>query len=71
MIWVTREWANSLCDDRVISNMMLITAAILTAPCRYLDYIWVRSPRSHRVASAVFFRGRKPVARALVGGVAI
>jgi hypothetical protein len=63
MVWVTREWANSLCDDRIVSNVMLVGAAILTAPFRYLDYIWIQSPRSHRVASAVYFRGRKPVER--------
>ena len=64
MVWVAREWANSACDDRILSNLMLVSAAIVTAPWKYLDYIWLRSARSHRVASAVYFRGRKPVANA-------
>lgn len=59
LVWVTREWAHSVCSDRIISNLMLIGAALLTAPLKYLDYFWMRSGRSHRVASAVYFRGRK------------
>jgi SAM-dependent methyltransferase len=61
LVWIVREWANSVRDDRVVSNICLITAAVLTAPLRYLDYILIHSPRSHRVASAVFYRGRKPI----------
>lgn len=60
LVWVAREWAHSICSDRVFSNLMLVTAAILTAPIKYLDYIWMKSARSHRVASALYFRGRKP-----------
>jgi SAM-dependent methyltransferase len=61
LIWIAREWANSVREDRALSNLMLIAMAIVTAPFKYLDYIWLRSPRSHRVASAVYFRGRKPL----------
>lgn len=60
LVWIAREWANSVRDDRIVSNVALVTMAICTAPLKYLDYIWIRSPRSHRAASAVFFRGRKP-----------
>jgi len=61
LVWVAREWADSLTGNRYLSNLFLITAALLTAPLKYLDYLAIRSPRSHRVASAVYFRGRKPV----------
>lgn len=63
VVWILREWANSIRDDRVISNLMLIMAAIILSPLKYLDYLWMKSPRSHRVASAVFFRGQKPTVR--------
>jgi SAM-dependent methyltransferase len=60
LVWVAREWADSLTTNRYVSNGLLIVVALLTAPLRYLDYLAIRSPRSHRVASAVYFRGRKP-----------
>ena len=59
MVWVIREWADSLTSNRYLSNSFLAIAAIATAPFKYLDYIAIHSSRSHRVASAVFFRGRK------------
>ncbi len=62
LIWVAREWADSLTGNRYLSHMFLTGMAILTAPFKYIDYLAIRSPRAHRVASAVFFRGRKPTA---------
>jgi SAM-dependent methyltransferase len=59
MVWIIREWANSLTANRVISNLFLVSTAILTAPLRWIDYLAISSKNSHRVASAVFFRGRK------------
>jgi SAM-dependent methyltransferase len=59
LVWITREWADSLTSNRILSNLMLIAVALLTAPFRYLDYLMIRGTRSHRIASAVFFRGRK------------
>lgn len=59
LVWIAREWANSIRNDRIISNCCLVAMALVTAPLRYLDYWMVRSPRGHRVASAVYFRGRK------------
>ena len=63
LIWIAREWANSIRDDRYLSNACLIGVAILTAPIKYLDYILIKSSRAHRVASAVYFRGCKPPAK--------
>jgi hypothetical protein len=60
LIWVVREWANSCTSNRWLSNLLLVPVALLTAPFKYLDYVLIRSQRSHHVASAVFFRGRKP-----------
>lgn len=60
LVWIAREWANSWTSNRVVSNLLLIPAALITAPFRYLDFFLIRSKRSHHVASAVFFRGRKP-----------
>jgi SAM-dependent methyltransferase len=60
LVWITREWANSCTSNRWLSNLLLIPVAILTAPFRYLDYLLIGGKRSHHVASAVFFRGRKP-----------
>ena len=62
LVWVAREWANGLTSNRVFSNLFLVGMALVTWPFKYLDYLAVRSSRSHRVASAVFFRGRKPAA---------
>ncbi|HXG08813.1 MAG TPA: class I SAM-dependent methyltransferase [Gemmataceae bacterium] len=60
LVWIIREWANSLTANRYLSNLFLVVMALLTAPLKYLDYLLIRGPRSHRVASAVYFRGRKP-----------
>jgi SAM-dependent methyltransferase len=60
VVWIVREWANSWSSNRVISNLLLIPVALMTAPFRYLDYFLIASKRSHHAASAVFFRGRKP-----------
>jgi SAM-dependent methyltransferase len=59
MVWVAREWANSLSANRIASNLFLIPVAIATAPLKYIDYLIIRNRRSHHVASAVYFRGRK------------
>lgn len=61
LVWVAREWADSCSSNRIVSNLLLTMVALLTAPFKYLDYLLINSPKSHRVASAVFFRGRKPV----------
>jgi SAM-dependent methyltransferase len=60
LVWVAREWADSCCSNKYLSNLFLIAVALITAPLKYLDYLMIRSARSHRVASAVYFRGRKP-----------
>ena len=60
LVWIAREWAHSVRSDRVVSNVMLITMALLLFPLKYLDDFWIHSARSHYVASAVYFRGRKP-----------
>jgi SAM-dependent methyltransferase len=61
VVWTVREWANSLSSNRWLSNLFLIPAALATAPLKYLDYLLIRAKRAHHVASAVYFRGRKPV----------
>lgn len=66
MVWVVREWADSCSTNRYLSNLLLVAAAISTAPMRYLDYLLIRSPKSHRVASAVYFRGRKIIQSSIV-----
>jgi|GEM_PF-5096218 hypothetical protein len=65
MFWVIRERGDSLIRNRYISNVLVAVAAVVTAPPKYLDYVAIKSRRSHRVASAVFFRGRMsgPAAR--------
>jgi SAM-dependent methyltransferase len=67
LVWIMREWANSLTSSRVLSNILLIPVALLTAPLKYLDYPLLDLKRSHHVASAVFFRGRRPEAPATQG----
>jgi SAM-dependent methyltransferase len=62
LVWITREWVNSWTSNRILSNVFLSIAALLLAPLKYLDYILIRGQRSHHVASAVYFRGRKPSA---------
>jgi SAM-dependent methyltransferase len=59
LVWVAREWADSWSTNRYVSNLLLALAAIVTAPLKYFDYLMIHRPRSHRVASAVYFRGRK------------
>lgn len=59
LVWIAREWANGWTSNRILSNLLLIPVALVTAPFRYLDYLLIRSSRSHHVASAVYFRGRK------------
>ncbi len=59
LTWIAREWANSISSNRVLSNLFLIPMALLVAPLKYLDYLLIGAKRSHHVASAVYFRGRK------------
>jgi hypothetical protein len=70
LVWVAREWANGWTSNKVVSNLLLIPMALVTAPLRYLDYALIKSQRSHHVASAVYFRGRKPARNANVNGSA-
>jgi SAM-dependent methyltransferase len=65
LVWVAREWADSLTANRFLSNLFLIIVALATAPLKYLDYLAIRSPKNHRVASAVYFRGEKPASKAV------
>jgi SAM-dependent methyltransferase len=59
LVWVAREWADCSTANRYVSNLLLIFMALITAPLKYLDYLMIRGPKSHRVACAVYFRGRK------------
>jgi SAM-dependent methyltransferase len=63
VVWVLREWADSCFTNRYLSNLFLALVAVMVSPFKYLDYLLIRKPKSHRVASAVFFRGRKPISR--------
>lgn len=63
LVWIAREWANSWSSHRVVSNVLLAAFAVLLTPMKYLDYLMIRGARSHRVASAVYFRGRRPTAQ--------
>ncbi len=62
LVWIAREWADSCFKSRILSNLFLALVAFLVWPLKYLDYLLIKKPKSHRVASAVFFRGRKPAA---------
>lgn len=59
VVWIVREWANSVSSNKVLSNVFLVPVALITAPLRYLDYLLVGRARSHHAAAAVYFRGRK------------
>jgi SAM-dependent methyltransferase len=63
LVWVAREWSSSLFTNRYLSNAVLALASYATYPLKFVDYVAIRGPQSHRVASAVYFRGRKPPAR--------
>jgi SAM-dependent methyltransferase len=62
LVWVAREWANSWSSNPIISNLLLVPVALAAAPFKYLDYFMVRTRRSHHVASAFYYRGKKPTA---------
>jgi SAM-dependent methyltransferase len=59
VVWIVREWVNSWTSHRIVSNVLLIPVAFITAPIRYIDYLLVRSSRYHRAAAALYFRGRR------------
>jgi SAM-dependent methyltransferase len=61
LVWVAREWASSLFRNRYLSNLALVVVAYITSPLRFVDYLAVRAPQGHRVASAVYFRGLKQI----------
>ena len=67
VVWIVREWMNSWSANRIISNLLLVPTAFVTAPFRYLDYLMVGRPRGHHAAAAVYFRGRKPAPRVRSG----
>ena len=60
LVWIVREWANSLSSNNLVSNLLLVPTSLATAPLKYLDYLLISGDRAHHVASAVYFRGRKP-----------
>jgi Methylase involved in ubiquinone/menaquinone biosynthesis len=64
LVWIIRAWTNSWSSHRIVSNLLLVPVALVVTPFKYLDYLMIRLRRSHHVASAVFFRGRKPASRA-------
>lgn len=59
LVWIAREWVNSITANRVLSNLLLVPTALLLWPLKYLDYLLVRGRRSHHVASAFWFRGQR------------
>jgi SAM-dependent methyltransferase len=63
LVWIVRAWANSWSSHRIVSNLLLVPVALVVTPFKYLDYLMIGLRRSHHVASAVFFRGRKPASR--------
>lgn len=67
VVWILREWADSCFTNRYLSNLFLAVVAVAIYPFKYLDYLLIRKPKSHRVASAVFFRGRKSASAAAQG----
>lgn len=60
LLWVVQEWAKTWAIGPC-SLLFSAAVAFLLAPLRYLDYFMIRLKRSHHVASAVYFRGRKPL----------
>jgi SAM-dependent methyltransferase len=62
LVWIAREWADSCFRSRILSNLFLAFVSLLLWPLKYLDYLLIKKPKSHRAASAVYFRGRKKVA---------
>jgi SAM-dependent methyltransferase len=68
LVWVAREWADSIFTNKHLSNLLLAVVAFILAPMKYLDYLMIRHPKSHRVASAVYFRGQKKEAHSASQG---
>src|SRR5262245_31462441 len=58
LTWIAREWADSTSSNRVISNLALATMAFAIWPLKFCDY-FMQNGKSHRAASAVWFRGIK------------
>lgn len=62
LYWILREYMDScLVSNKYLARLMLIGTAFLLAPMRYLDYWTRRQKESFKVASAFYFRGRKPM----------
>jgi SAM-dependent methyltransferase len=61
LVWIARQWAIVSTTSPLLTNLLLLPACLLTLPLKYCDYFLMGRARSHWVASAVYFRGRKPV----------
>lgn len=60
LAWIARQWCVVGVTHPWLSNLLLLGACLATLPLKYCDYWLLQRPRSHWVASAVYFRGRKP-----------
>ncbi len=61
LVWILREYIPLWFPQFLRAPVGLLTAWI-TTPFKYLDWLIARSPDAHRIASGLYYWGRKPVA---------
>ncbi|CAG0935235.1 hypothetical protein TFLX_04067 [Thermoflexales bacterium] len=61
LVWIIREYVPLWFPQFLRAPVRLLTAWI-TTPFKYLDWLIARRPDAHRIASGLYYWGRKPVA---------
>jgi SAM-dependent methyltransferase len=57
--WILNEYIICLLGNGIIGNLMAASMRIVFAPFRYLDYLLIKKTFSLRIASGIYFIGRK------------
>ena len=57
--WIMVESSQILFNNRFLNNLAKNLTKILVFPLKYLDALLVKRPNAYRVASAIYFHGRK------------
>lgn len=57
--WIMVETSQMLFRNKFLSNLAKNITKILVSPLKYLDALFVKKPDAQKVASAIYFHGRK------------
>jgi len=59
LVWILNEYFQCLCGNNVFGKLVSVIARFVFAPIRYLDYVLNARDCAKRIASGVYFVGKK------------